>query len=1549
MKNSSLHYQEFLSRKIREQLLLQAKPVFGLPGLVATGERGGLETAASMNFLLQLYLETRGELEIVLDNRQRDRKFIDERTIACNVYNQKLKTEFCSDNYQTVLGLKDARGRVVVGPLRPDYYQASSEKIAPLPNWLQGEHVTLFGPPDNPKMCLNAMNAYHRRPSGLPEIVDKILSKSSLVPKWGADCEDSKTPLYADLKEAGKNLAQCFDGTIKFADFNLESDHLAQPIKRFTGLAMPCPFLFYEGAPIPMHLYDFALHFFNNWKNVQALAFYVPKLENEEEARYLKNLMFKAEEILKREHPEYQMGSIRLMIVLENPRAVFRVNEIMDELYPYFAGASLGWHDYLASTARLFRHDANYRIPVKSDPDIVIKYIKASHSLVAQVVGARGGIKVGGMYGILPAVGQLKSASFQITLLGFFRDVITQLKRDLNGFWVAHPDFVKIGLSLVEAWKARANGDSKLFDQLVTDLFERQYKEELKSFVDASDIEGLEPHNPLYARSLLVADIGESNIIANNDPEEIRYNVFQTLQYLADWLSGNGCVALPTVVRGEAVRVMDDLATAERSRWQVWHELFHQRFDVQSFIQIAFEEMHFIRKDLSNKKKVVQVKYTQENAKWYKASFHLMIKLMTDAKPVEFATELLLPFTCHELRKKSDPLAEMLKLDGKKYSLGEDLARFVYYFEMCGERKFADVMTNSVCDDPDVRRDCILNFDVEQIHSAAYFHGDIGENKQALDAMAQAEQSGVGSGQSLLQELQNLGSEYKKKFGFKFLVSAKGKSGEQMLALLKQRLEGTLAEEIQQARLALLEITEKRIAAHPIDNVAIEIENRRNTLKVQGLQVAATWNGKFIQSLSFGRKNQTQKVDDDTQFEIASLSKTVGSALALELFEQEGISLETSVNTLFEKFGSDFRLSGKGDQVTLIHLMSHSALNMHYVNGVPLSTPMPPIEKFLSGNAAYGYDPVEVINPPGTKFQYSGAGFIVLEYLLELISQKKFSVLLEEFIKRNKLQGISATHDKNYAWGFKDDGGAIAGTRLQFPLIAAGLMGTAKAVTQFLAHLTQAYGQIENSVGASHNSAVRMLFGRNLGSREFMNCDMGLGVFVAEAGENKLMIHQGANDGYRALFLYCFAGPDCGKGFTLLANGELKAVQLIALVAQCLLKHMNFSGLDFSRFQSDFFNSNLKQEEVVNIGYKTLVFDAFLPDLPEVYVGKERDPLADFNILADSTILKVTDQKFAQAKNLYSDYSPQFDPEFFGRQGKVMDSWETVRHNSMPREELHLRLKKASAAHYILLSTKYHLGNQVESVEIEVKTKKGWDTLLPKTSMDGHAFRKISLENKIESIEEVKIYTYPDGGLTRVGLYAEVPDTLKHEFTPLDKNVCQKFSDTIAQPLKPLSISYSVTPEQVAKNLAQVKAGELVDIASLAFGGKILSASNEHYGPASSVLSPYGPLSMFDGLESARSRKPDNQEEVVIGLGLEAKIERIDLDFTYFVNNNPNSIEILGRTSGTWVPLIQKDWVKPFKGNNKCYEISSQEKFDQIKLRCYPDGGMNRLHVYARK
>lgn len=1533
-KSETPYYEDFLSLKLKASLLKMAKPFAGVPDVLQVGESGGLENAESLKFLCDLYSSVKDELNLVLSRRIRDRKFMDERTQALKVYNQEFKKDYLSPDYKTVMGLEDAEGRIVIGPKRPDYTKNCGKPIAEIPEFLRGNHITLFGPPDSAKLSINAMNAYHRKLKDEPEVVAELLKTHESLPKWGADDEDSKTPLREDLISAGVNLTGCLEGTLSLEEgtkkYQLEDEKRSLPIKRFPGLALPSFFLFYKGEPLPLHLYDFALHFFRNWENPKALAFYVPKLENEEEARYIRIMMETAERMMKSIHPSYQMGTIRLMIVLENPRAVFRTNEIIDELYPYFVGASLGWHDYLASTARLFKEDSNYRIPVKADPDIVIKYIKASHDLLADVVGPRGGIKVGGMYGILPVDNDLKSASYQLTIKGYIRDVITQMKRNLSGFWVAHPDFVRLGLAMVEAWKFHIKGDSHKLEQLVKSLLNEKYHKEILDFIHGPDIAGLDKNDSMYPRSLIVADMKESNFIANNHPDEIRYNVFQSLQYITDWLSGSGCVALPALVAGTPVRVMDDLATAERSRWEVWHEIYHGRFSVEEFLKIAFEEYQFIRKDKSNDKKIVQVRWNERTEKWYPIAFNLMIKLMTDKNPVEFATQLLLPFTIDKVREASDPWLAITEIDSEKFQIEDYIKRFNYFFEICGSVRFARYMAKGPLVLESSAEKVIKKFEKKDILDAASFHGDIGEPKKGLDKMAANEQAGVNS---LQEELRSLGHEYLNKFGMKFLVSAAGKSGEELLSILKQRMNNPESTELENAKEALWQITIKRMKAHPLNSLFQDLESAFNKHQIHSAQVTViTPNGH--QTNAFGGASIT------TWFEMASLSKSVASAFAIEFFKKKNISLNCSVNDFLPDLGLD-------PKVTIAHLMSHSALNLHYVNGVPADRDMPKISAFLKGNQEYGYEPVKVVNPPGEKFQYSGGGFLVLEHLIETIEKKSIFDLTKPFLDSLEMEEFSFRQQNlpgiEYASGLKDNGETVEGTRKMFPAFAAGAMATTHGMTHFLEHLTKAYHSIEGSGGISHDTARLMLYGTDKGCKKFMGCLMGLGIFIAEAGDNKFMIHQGANDGFRVLFAHCFAGPDSGKGFVIVANAELKGVLFNAEAAQIILKALNISGIDYSKFKSSFTAQNLRQEEVVNIGYKNLVFDAFLPTRPEEIVEKGPiDPLREFNLCVGGQITDVSNELFARADNLLSDHLPKFGPELFGKQGKIMDSWETVRHNLSGVDTLTFTLKKSSAIRYVLISTKYHTGNFSPEVKLEGKIADEWIEFLPKTKLTGHSELRLTLGKETPAFSEIRVSQFPDGGLTRLGLYLNLPDDVKKSFDGVSKVYSEKVPATV----KPLAIKYEPTESEIKQNWQSVN-GEFNN-ASLALGAKIISATDEHYSPAALVISPFAPINMFDGLESARSRIPGHFEEVVIALAKEAPIHRLEMDFTYFVNNNPLEVLVEGLSGGKWINLIPKTNVKAYAGNICEFYVKNTEKITQLRIQSWPCGGMNRIKAYSK-
>lgn len=1545
-------YHAFLSPAFARELLSRATPVDDVPGLVQLGERAGLETPEALRFLVDLFRSLEADLNGVLARREDDRAFVDSRVRALVEYNDKLGIDFLAPEYRTALGLTDARGRVVFGPLRPDYCRPGGSPVAPIPEYLQGPHVTLFGPPDGAKMAVNAMNAYHRKLPGEPAIVAELLNENGFSPMWGADDEDSKTPLRADLVDAGVNLAACFDGTLALDEgqksYRINPDKQSLPIKRFPGLALPTSFLFLEETPVPLHLYDFALHLFHHWNNPRALVFYVPKLENEEEARYVHKMISLAEERLRLLHPSYVPGTVRVLVVLENPRAIVRAHEIMDALYPYFAGGSLGWHDYLASTARLFKEDPHYRIPVKADPNIVVKYIKASHRLVADVIGSRGGIKIGGMYGILPIAGN--ADSMQVTLRGFFKDVLTQLKRDLSGFWVAHPDFVRIGIAIVVAWQKHGQGNSEPLRVLVDGLLFGAHRDEILRFIDAPDVAGLSMDDAGYVRSLIVADIKQSDFIANDDPEEVRYNVFQSLQYLADWLGGNGCVALPTIIDGVPVRVMDDLATAERSRWEVWHEVRHGRVSIPTLIRIVHEEMNFIRRNLSNKTKLVQVAWNERTAKWYPIAKRILLRLMTDAQPAEFATELLMPFTVEHIRAAEDPWQAVVAADPQFDRLSQEVNDFDHWFELCGAVEFASKMASTPLEDAALAEQSILGFSKAQIIEAAGFHGDIGQNKATLDARAASEQANVKES-SASEEMRTLAAEYKEKFGVKYLVSAKGKTTEELLAHLRERMGNTEAQELDNARLALWEITRKRMESSPRRSIsAIEALLRKHG--VAGASIAVSRGGDVYECVVRQGEHPGADVDRTTAFQIASLSKTVGSALALEVFRKHGLTLETPVNQVLTSLPTAYRLVSPeepswADRVTLADLMRHTALNMHYVKGIAADEPRPRAADLLDGKNPYGYAPVEVISAPGTTFKYSGGGYLVLETLLELLEGRTIVELLQasfpSFVSASKR-----------ASGYFDSGERVPGGALQFPALAAGLWATAGDMTRFLQSLTDAFRNVE-ARGISHDTAVNMLFARDVGSRDFMGCNMGLGVFVAEAGANRLAIHQGANEGFRAIYIHCFDGPDRGKGFTILANGDNRAVAFVAETARELLQSLEIRGVNFSKLTNAFDFSGLAQEQIVNLGYKQLLFAAFEPDLPEaIRIRGPVDPLASKNLVVGARIVSVTNQKFARAENLISDREPVFDPELFGRQGKIMDSWESARHNPRSHDELELEMPRASVIRFAQLSTKYHDGNQPEFVAV-----KGWDEqnqvwvdIVPRLRAKGHALYRARVNTGERAFRRIRVEITPDGGLSRLALFADLADDMARDFVAVENAGWNRFGEAIPKTRKPMTLPFQTTPDDVARTIARVAAagrGDTIDWASAAFGGEMLGATNEHYGPAVQVISPYPPLHMFDGLESARSREPGHYEEARIRLGKPVNIGRIELDFHYFVNNNPRDVEILAAMGpdGEWIPVVPRTWVKPFAGNCKVFDVNASETFDRILVRTHPDGGVNRVRVFA--
>ena len=146
-----------------------------------------------------------------------------------------------------------------------------------------------------------------------------------------------------------------------------------------------------------------------------------------------------------------------------------------------------------------------------------------------------------------------------------------------------------------------------------------------------------------------------------------------------------------------------------------------------------------------------------------------------------------------------------------------------------------------------------------------------------------------------------------------------------------------------------------------------------------------------------------------------------------------------------------------------------------------------------------------------------------------------------------------------------------------------------------------------------------------------------------------------------------------------------------------------------------------------------------------------------------------------------------------------------------------------------------------------------------------------------------------------------------------------------------------------------IQSGEEYNNASTALGASILKATDEHYSPAVLVISPFSPINMFDGMESARSRIPGHFEEVIVKLAKTAPVKNIVMDFTYFVNNNPLESEVEGMVKGEWIKLVQKTNVKIYAGKLVAFAINDSRPIEQVRVRTYPCGGMNRFKAFSIK
>jgi len=186
------------------------------------------------------------------------------------------------------------------------------------------------------------------------------------------------------------------------------------------------------------------------------------------------------------------------------------------------------------------------------------------------------------------------------------------------------------------------------------------------------------------------------------------------------------------------------------------------------------------------------------------------------------------------------------------------------------------------------------------------------------------------------------------------------------------------------------------------DNTALSYESFIKQAKVTGLSMAVVddYQVVFTQVAGLKESGTQDKIDTNTAFSTASISKPVTATLVMMLAEQGKLNLDVPVNTYLKRWTLAPSDLTKTKAVTLRNLLSHTAgMSQGGFADFHLGDDMPTLIESLNGIKLPRYKtPIAVEFEPETNWNYSGGGYVIVQVALEDLTGKPLAQLAEEML-----------------------------------------------------------------------------------------------------------------------------------------------------------------------------------------------------------------------------------------------------------------------------------------------------------------------------------------------------------------------------------------------------------------------------------------------------------------------------------------------------------------------------------------------------------------------
>jgi CubicO group peptidase (beta-lactamase class C family) len=322
---------------------------------------------------------------------------------------------------------------------------------------------------------------------------------------------------------------------------------------------------------------------------------------------------------------------------------------------------------------------------------------------------------------------------------------------------------------------------------------------------------------------------------------------------------------------------------------------------------------------------------------------------------------------------------------------------------------------------------------------------------------------------------------------------------------------------------------------------SMRLSERMEHYNVPGVNIAVINGGELEQEKGYGVRHSkgNRPIVSDTLFQAASISKPFTAMAALRLVQEGRLDLDRDVNEVLHSWKVPESVLTMEERVTLRRLLSHTAgLSVHGFAGYPVGKEIPTLLEILNGKPPANSESIRVELVPGSRFQYSGGGYVVLQQLLIDVTSKAFPDLMDELVLRplglcnsHFYQPIPSEQANRAAVGHNRQGEPIIGSWHIYPeLAAAGLWTTSTDLALFTIEVIQSNAGRSNKI-LSGEMIHEML--TPLGGDETWG--FGMGFLHAGSGSTAHIMMGGSNEGYRCKLV---AFLENGQGAVVMTNGE---------------------------------------------------------------------------------------------------------------------------------------------------------------------------------------------------------------------------------------------------------------------------------------------------------------------------------------------------------------------------------------------------------------------------